>query len=147
MQSIDRVRIAAPEPSGRLAMLVLLAALALGCGGPFLIVPGGALRGEVVEPSPTDWSFVSDTFIDLEVRPSDPYSVELNYIVKDGALYIDPAESRRWLEFLREDDRVRVRFSGKVYLLRAVLAGQPGELEGFDADRFVYQLVPRAAAP
>jgi hypothetical protein len=39
---------------------------------------------------------VDDAFIDLETRPEDPYSVELNYIVKDGKLYIDPAEGREW---------------------------------------------------
>jgi hypothetical protein len=33
-----------------------------------------------------------------------------------------------------------------VYPLQAVLVGRPGELEGFDADRFVYRLDPRPAA-
>jgi len=129
--------------SGWAAGLTLLVALLVGCGGPAFMLPGGALRGEVVEDPPDDWSFVTDSFVDLEVRPSDPYSVELNYIVKEGKLYIDPAEGRRWLDYIREDDRVRVRFSGKIYPLRAVLVGERGELEGFDADRFVYQLVPR----
>ena len=46
----------------------------------------------------------------MEFRPDDPYSVELNYFVKDGRLYIDPAEGRTWLEYLRADPRVRVRF-------------------------------------
>ena len=115
-------------------------ALAVGCGGPFLVFPGAQLRGEVVAEPVEDWSFVSDRFVDLEVRPADPYSVELNYIVKDGKLYIDPAEGRAWLDYIREDPRVRVRFSGKIYPLTAVLVGRPGELEGFDADRFIYRL-------
>ena len=121
----------------------VLAIFALACGGPMLVFPGGALRGEVVTEPVTDWSFVTDSFVDLETRPDDPYSVELNYFVRDGQLYIDPAEGRRWLEYIRADPRVRVRFGGKVYPLRAVLVGQPGELEGFDADRFVYRLDPR----
>ncbi len=115
----------------------------LACGGPFLVFPGGALRGEVVSEPPTDWSFVDDRFIDLETRPEDPYSVELNYFVRDGKLYVDPAEGRTWLEHIRADPRVRARFGGKVYLLEAVLVGTPGQLEGFDADRFVYRLDPR----
>ncbi len=123
--------------------LVLLSALAVGCGGPTLMFPGGALRGEVVTEPVSDWSFVDDRFVDLETRPSDPYSVELNYFVKDGQLYIDPAEGRRWLQYIREDPRVRVRFGGKIYPGEAVLAGKPGELEGFDPDRFVYRIDSR----
>jgi len=116
-----------------------------GCGGPFLLIPGGELSGELVTEPVDDWSFVDDKFVDLEVRPSDPYSVELNYVVKDGKLYIDPAEGRKWLDYIRADPRVRVRFAGKVYPLEAVLVGEPGQLEGFDSDRFVYRLDPRGA--
>lgn len=76
-----------------------------GCGGPVLIIPGGALSGEVVETPVDDWSFVRSTFIDLETRPEDPYSVELNYVLRDGRIYIDPAEGRRWLDHIREDPR------------------------------------------
>ena len=128
----------------RLALLLGLL-MAAGCGGPFLVFPGGEMRGEVVTEPVEDWSFVTDRFVDLETRPQDPYSVELNYFVRDGKLYIDPAEGRRWLDYLRADPRVRVRFSEKIYPLKAVLVGQPGEIEGFDPDRFVYRLDPRDA--
>jgi hypothetical protein len=130
---------------GRFFGLLLVAALQLGvvaCGGPVLIFPGGALCGEVVYP-PESWEEADATFLDLELRAGDPYSVQLNYIVQDGKLYIDAAEGRRWFDYLREDARVRVRLSGKVYELVAVLVGKPGELSGFDADRFVYRLDPR----
>jgi hypothetical protein len=116
---------------------------ALGCGGPFLVFPGSELSGEVVSEPVEDWSFVRSAFIDLETRPSDPYSVELNYAVVDGKLYIDAAEGRRWLDYIREDPLVRARFDGKIYPLRAVLVGRPGEVEGFDPTRFVYRLDPR----
>ncbi|MDH3685390.1 MAG: hypothetical protein OEP95_04150 [Myxococcales bacterium] len=114
-----------------------------GCGGPFLVFPGGALSGDVVSEPVTDWSFVDDSFVDLETRPSDPYSVELNYFVVDEKLYIDPADGRTWLEHIRSDPRVRVRFDGKVYPAVAVLAGEPGELDGFDPERFVYRIDSR----
>ncbi len=127
----------------RVVVGVAIATVVAGCGGPFLVFPGGELRGEVVEKPVEDWSFVDDSFIDLEVRPSDPYSVELNYTVKDGKLYIDAAENRRWHDYIREDPRVRARFGGKVYPLKAVLVGRPGELKGFDPDRYVYRLDPR----
>ncbi len=126
------------------ATLSLWALLALaGCGGPFFAIPGGALSGNVVTEPVADWSFVDDHFVDLETRPSDPYSVELNYFVRDGKLYVDPGEGRRWLDHIREDPRVRVRFGQRVYPVEAVLVGRPGELEGFDPDRFVYRLDPR----
>ncbi len=115
----------------------------LGCGGPMLMLPGGELSGTEASEIPDDWSFVDDAFVDLEVRPSDPYSVELNYTVKDGKLYIDPAEGRRWLDYIREDPRVRVRFGDVVYPLIAVPVEDPEELEGFPPDRFIYRLDPR----
>jgi len=57
-----------------------------------------------------------------------------------GRLYIDPKEGRRWLEYIRADPHVRVRFGGKIYSARAVLVEDPVELEGFSEDRFVYRL-------
>lgn len=124
------------------ALFMLVLSLS-GCGGPVLMIPGGALSGEVVTTPVEDWSFVDSTFLDLETRPDDPYSVELNYFVVDGQLYIDPAEGREWFEHLRADPLVRVRFDGKIYPLRAVLVGQPGELDDFDPDRFIYRLDSR----
>ena len=131
--------------NARTSLLAGLAGLLLaaGCGGPFLIFPGGELSGEVVDPTPVDWSFVDSSFIDLETRPADPYSVQLNYFVKEGKLYVDPAEGRRWLDHIRQDPNVRVRFAGKIYPLVAIRVEDPVELEGFDPERLVYRLDPR----
>jgi hypothetical protein len=123
--------------------MALTSTALLACGGPVLVFPGGELSGEVVTEPVTDWSFASDTFVDLETRPDAPYSVELNYIVEDGRLYVDPAEGRKWLDHIRADPRVRVRFGDKVYPATAVLVGRPGELEGFDPERFIYRLESR----
>lgn len=131
------------ERRARLCVALVGIALASGCAGPVLVFPGGELGGTVVEEPVDDWSFVDSAFIDLETRPDDPYSVELNYVVRDGKLYLDPAEGRRWLDHIRADPRVRVRFDGRIYPLKAVLVERPGELEGFDPDRFVYRLDPR----
>jgi hypothetical protein len=126
-------------------LLVAIASLAqLACGGgPLLVLPGGMLEGEVVKEPVEDWSFASDRFVDLEVRPSDPYSVELDYVVRNGRLYIDPAEGRRWLDYLREQPRVRVRFADRIYPVEAVLVEDPAEREGFDPDRLVVRLEAR----
>ena len=123
----------------------LSASLLLACGGPIFIIPGGALAGTVVTQPVDDWCFVTDWFVDLETRPADPYSVELNYVVREGKLYVDHAEGRTWLEHIRRNPMVRVRFGDKVYPLEAVLVGRPGELEGFDTDRFIYRLDPRSS--
>ena len=59
-----------------LFVLILATTLALSaCGGPFLVFPGGPLRGDEVGEIPDDWSFVDSSFMDLEVRPESPYSV------------------------------------------------------------------------
>jgi hypothetical protein len=125
------------------AIVALIALIGTACGGPFLMFPGGKLSGEVVGEPVSDWSFVDTRFIEVETHPSDPYSVELNYIVRDGNLYIDPAEGRSWLDYIRENPNLRIRFSGRVYPVTAELIGKPGELEGFDPDRFIYQLKSR----
>ena len=122
----------------------LLVAFALACGGPLLVFPGGALSGEVVAEPVADWSHLEDGVFELETRPDDPYSVQLNYFVRDGALYIDPAEGRTWFTYLRENPDVSVRFGDRIYPVRAVLVGEPGELPGFDDDRYVYRLDSRA---
>jgi hypothetical protein len=134
-----RIRMHRPVPF----LLVATISGLLACGGPMLVFPGGALSGEHVSAPVDDWSFADDPFIDVETRPSNPYSVELNYIVRDGQLYIDPAEGRKWLTYIREDPRLRVRFDDRVYPVTAVLVGGPGEVEGFDEDRFVYRLESR----
>ncbi len=127
-----------------LLTLILLGSILTGCGnGPFMVIPGGKLEGNVVTEPVTDWSFLTEQFVHLETNPAAPYSVELNYIVKDGQLYVDPAEGKRWLDELRKSPKARVRFGDTIYPVTAVLVGEPGELAGFDADRFIYRLDSR----
>ena len=126
-----------------ISTLTALLMASLGCGGPMLVFPGGRLSGEVSKEKVDDWSFLTASFVELETRPDEPYSVQLNYFVRDGKLFIDPAEGRRWYGYLKDDPRVRARFDGTIYPLIAVLVGQPGEVGGFDAARYVYRLDPR----
>ncbi len=107
------------------------------------MLPGGALSGKLQRNPVEDWSSAADGALELETRPEDPYSVQLNYTVLDGELYLDPKEGRRWLAHIRLDPRVRVRFGNRLYELEATLVGRPGELDDFSADRFVYRLDPR----
>ena len=122
---------------------ILVLVSVAGCGGPFYAIPGGALDGPVATSTPSDWSSMQDGVLQVETRIDDPYSVEINYVVRNGKLYIDPAEGRAWLAHLRADPKVRVRLDGSVYPMQATLVQGPAEREGFEADRFVYRLEAR----
>ena len=124
----------------KLAFALLLASA---CNGPFYMIPGGEFSGPSETELPNDFAFLESGVFELETRPEDPYSVELNYVVREGKLYIDPAEGRSWLSHLRRDPRVRARIQGKIYPLQAVLVETASEREGFAADRFVYRLDAR----
>jgi hypothetical protein len=130
-------------PTTLLILLVLLASLG-GCNGPLAMIPGGAFQGATEATTPGEWSALQDGVLELETRPDDPYSVEINYVVRNGHLYIDPAEGRGWLKNLRADPRVRVRIGGKIYAMQASLVDDPTERADFAADRFVYRLNPRS---
>lgn len=121
-----------------LAIPCLLAVTA--CGGPLGIIPGGGLSGE--EATAGAWSeVVTDSgTLDLETRPEDPYSVRIRFVFRQGRVYIDPAEGRRWYENLRGDPSVRVRIDDRIYRARAVAVSDPDELRGFEPDRHVYRL-------
>ena len=94
-----------------------------------------------------DWSHLDAPILALETRPDRPYSVELRGYVVDGKLYLDPAEGRRWLDYMRADPNVRVRIEGRVHSMRAVLAARPGEMAGFDPTRFIYRPDPPPPPP
>lgn len=124
--------------SSSLTVACLLALTA--CGGPIGVIPGGVLSGE--EATADSWSrVVSDSgTLDLETDPADPYSVRIGFFFRDGNVYIDPAESRRWYPRLTADPSVRVRIDGRIYRVRAVPVTDPDELQGFDPDRRVHRL-------
>ena len=123
-----------------LAVLLAVAAFLWWGGGPLGVIPGGELSGE--EASASSWSeVVSESGpLDLETRPDDPYSVRINFVFRDGDVYIDPAEGRQWYEYLLANPSVRVRIDGRVYRARAVPVTDQAELVGFDRERRVYRL-------
>jgi hypothetical protein len=104
----------------------LLLLLALGCGP----VPGGSLGGEVA-PAPPDWASVLEgdrSFCEIESRPADPHSIQLECFLYDGALHAQshrwaladwwPVES--WAEIWLEHPDLRVRIGERIFELRAV---------------------------
>jgi len=124
----------------RVSHFALPLLLAIACGGPIGIIPGGALSGE--EATANAWTeVVSDSgTLELETRPEDPYSVRVGYVFRAGNVYIDPAEDRAWYQNLKADPSVRVRFDNRVYRARAVPVRDAAELEGFDPERRVQRL-------
>jgi hypothetical protein len=115
------------------AALALL--LALGCGP----VPGGSLGGEPAAP-PADWRQAlggDRAFCEIESRPADPHSIQLECFVVDGALHAQshrwalaewwPTES--WAAIWLEHPDVKVRIDGKLYDLRALRVTDPAVRE------------------
>ena len=104
-----------------LTLLVLLATVGAVACGPLVILPGGRLSGEV-KPAPDDWSF-SDSVetIQLETRPTAPYSVNVWGVGVGSAFYIAAGDPEsRWAGYIDEDPQVRLRIGAGVYEMRAI---------------------------
>lgn len=109
---------------------LLLATLAA-CGP----VPGGALRGTAAAP-PVDWSSAlpdGKEICEIEARPADPHSVQLECFLFEGGLYVQshrwvfaswwPVES--WAEIWLAHPDVRVRLGDRLYELLAIHVTEP----------------------
>lgn len=111
----------------------LLAALGLalcGCSEPWGPLAGGELSGQPL-PAPAAWEAVPRT-VQLETRPTDPYSVNLWAVQAGEALYVaGDQDGKRWISHVRADGNVRLRIESAVYALAAV------EVDGADERRQV----------
>jgi len=100
-------------------LMVTLLVLYLNRSDPFGTIPGKRLRGEEVTESIDDWSFAQQyRRVNVEVRPSNPYSVNAGYFVHERALYVSSSKSR-WAQFMLQNPNVRVRVGDKLYRVRA----------------------------
>lgn len=108
------------------AALAALIGVLTACGP----VPGGILEGTLAT-SPSNWSDVlggDRTFCEVESRPSDPHSIQLDCFVHEGRLYVQshrwalapwwPTQS--WAAIWIEQPEVLVRIGTKLFELRAV---------------------------
>ena len=89
---------------------------------PYTRIPGRRLTGEEVTDPVTDWSFAREQgSVSIEVRPSDPYSVNIGFLVYNGDLYVTSAAGgeSRWAQYLIQDPNMRVRVGDKLYKARA----------------------------
>lgn len=111
--------------------LILTASIA-GCGGPFVLLPGGALEGSTVDV-PDDWSFTDavDT-VQLETHPADPYSVNIWVIALGEHLYVHAGDNRSaWVENLEADPNARLRVGESIYELAAARVEGQEEFDRF----------------
>ena len=115
----------------RLASL-LIALVASGCNGPFLVLPGGGLDGDT-EPVPASWAFAGDYgTIQLEPRPEDPYSVNIAVTAIDGRLYINAGDTEtQWVKNMTANPLVRVRLKGTLYDMRVARVTDSAEISKF----------------
>ena len=107
-------------------ILVVAGLLVVSGCEPFSSIPGGELAG-VVQDAPAQWSEVPET-IQLETRPSDPYSINIWGVGLEEHLYVATAsDESNWVPFIESDPSVRVRVDGDLYRLRASLVEDPDE--------------------
>jgi hypothetical protein len=116
-----------------------------GCGGPFVVLPGGELEGETAA-TPEIWAFTDEiSTIQVETRPTDPYSINIWAVGMDDYLYLHAGANRTtWIEYLEVDPLVRARIDGTIYELRADKVEDAAEFARFaDAYEVKYGMRPR----
>ena len=108
------------------AVATLALATTTACSGPLGPFAGGALSGPSAEP-PEQWNAVPDS-IQLEVRPSVPYSVNLWSVAIGPHLYVATGpDGSTWTTHLQTNRNVRVRVNGTIYELQAIAVTDANE--------------------
>jgi hypothetical protein len=117
--------------AGIVGALVLVVAVLDTCGGylfdgPLGPIPGGAFVGPV-DPNPDPaWTDLEEV-IELEIRPSKPWSLHVWNVVIDGELYVPSARGaqRRWTAVVLNDPNIRVRTRDTIYEQRLEKVDDP----------------------
>ena len=125
----------APQSKGVVAVLVGAAVMA-SCAEPFSRFAGGELSGAIASP-PAQWRDVPEV-VQLEVRPAEPYSVNVWCVVVDNDLHIaTSSEDSGWISLVRSDGEVRLRMGETLYPLRAVEVGDAPAIRAQVRDAYI----------
>lgn len=111
----------------KVPLLIVWTGLALAACGP---VPGGSLSGQLT-PVPSDWSGAlpdGRAICEVESRPADPHSIQLECFVYENALYVQSHRwvnaswwpTKSWAVIWTEEPQVRVRIDDALYEVDAV---------------------------
>jgi hypothetical protein len=113
----------------RLLILLSVVFTAAACG-PIVMLPGGKLDGTVVA-APNDWGFSDATkTVQLETRPSDPYSVNIWIIAMGSDLYVHAGDNRAtWVDHLEAYERARI--GDDIYALQADRVSEQSKFDQF----------------
>ena len=106
--------------ASRICALGCALLIVTGCSGPWLLLPGGALEGEVVS-APADWASLAPFgTVQLETDPEEPYSVNIAGMLVEGVPQINAGDTEtRWVENMNANPDVRLRIHDAIYELRA----------------------------
>ncbi len=117
------------------ALFLATALSVTSCGpwGPKGIIAGGPLPG-AAQPTPSDWSFTdAQPLIAIETRGRFfRHSVTILCVAADRKLYVITrhAPTKRWVQNLLVEPRVRLAIDGKIYEGRAVRIDEGGDDAG-----------------
>jgi len=123
------------------ALVVAVGAILLSRSAGFDVIPGGRLSGEDIAGPVTDWSFIQQhPIVTLEVRPSDPYSVNTSCFLHEGVPYVRSSPrfpllqvrqlfwgsgESHWALLLLQDPNMRLKVRNKIYTVRATRVEDP----------------------
>ena len=114
------------------ALLLLSGCLVVACNGPVGLMSGGQLDGEV-RTAPANWDALGESGqMQLETQPADPYSVNVNYTIVDGNLYVNAGDTETtWVEHIAANPLVRLKIYDSLYELRAERVTNATEIATF----------------
>ena len=141
------MKIQVPIRRGMLATasFALIVGMLGGCGGPFLLLPGGELEGQVTG-LPVDWSFTDEiSTVQVETRPEDPYSINIWVTALENQLYLHAGANRAaWVEHLEVNSLLRVAIEDSLYEMVVTRVSDASEFARFaDAYEVKYGSRPR----